>query len=334
MTYRFDMESWVKDFAETATANKRVWMPGQRTDAGETMVLSRELEQLLTETFDIKKAPLKVFSFVPTKSKAAAGAQTLTYKQFEHFGQAKRVERFSDDLPLVNAQATSDTRILHSWGAAFEISYQDLRGAAMAGIPLESHFAMAARRSIEEGMSTWALYGDAAAAAGTVVNAYGFLNLDATGAAYVTPVTPINGSWASATPEQIIADIAYLWASIQDTTEDSHRPDTLLIPAGSWGYVSQARTYTDLSPKDWCMRNLDGLVRMESWGELDLADSAGTGPRAVAFDSKGEGWLEMPMDITFHAPQERNLAYTVPVEARFGGYINPYPLDVAYMDGI
>lgn len=336
MTYRFDMQAWVNDFAQDALSNKRMLLDSKRLDAGETMVLSLQLEQLLSETFGVKYPDLKVFDFVPTKAKSAPGAEVVSYPRVELFGKAKKIARYADDLPLISAQAEKDSRMISPWGDAFEISFQDLRAAAMTGSQLESFYARGCRRALEEAMSDWALYGDALAPAGTVTNVYGFLNLDATGAAYITPVTPITGSWASATPEQIIADISLLWAEIPDTTEHVHRPDTLVLPASLWGYVSQSRTYTDMSVKNWCMANLDGLTRIESWGELDLADSAGTGPRAIAFDSKSDAWLEMPMDVTFHTPVERagSLSYVVKAESRFGGYINPYPLDVAYMDGL
>src|SRR5688500_17162053 len=114
-------------------------------DAAETVFFQRELEQLLSGSFDKKYATLKGRTLVGTGELIDEGAETVRYEQYDARGEAKLIADASDDLPMVNVSGTEFFAKMKSYGDAYGFSMQEIKSAARAGKPLESARADAAR---------------------------------------------------------------------------------------------------------------------------------------------------------------------------------------------
>ena len=73
-------------------------------DAGETVFFARELESKKSQTYDVVKAPLKAFELIPVSMDAGAGAETISYQQFDETGISKIIANYADDLPRADVK--------------------------------------------------------------------------------------------------------------------------------------------------------------------------------------------------------------------------------------
>ena len=313
---------WIKTFISKVKKNPDLREDGLRFDAGQTTMFQRQLEYFIRELFNVEYPEHKSKMFFPVDNSAPNGTTTVTHRQYDTAGRAKVIANYADDIPLVNVIGTEFPTQVVGLGAGYEISIQDLRAAAMAGVPLEAELADAARNAIELGIDEVAAVGDADA--GLV----GFLNH-----ASIPLVAPDNAPWSGATPDEIVADIEKLWASIAVATNQIHMPDTLLLDPASWGHLNQRMTDTDVNIKKYLLANLENLKGLDQWYRLTDAGAAST-TRIMAYQrTPRTGRIIIPQEFEQFSPQQRNYSYIVPCHARVGGAKIPYPFAFAHMDG-
>ena len=292
-------------------------------DANDTRLLTRQLEQIETQTYRKLFTPAKARLFIPLKQGVSRSADVLTYQMVEHVGQAKIVGNYADDLPRADVVGTEQSSNIVSIGASFAYSIQDLRRAADNGIPLEQERATAARDSMERLVDDmWSLGGP---------RMTGFLN---------HPNVPIvssgGGAWSGRTSEQILADMNKLAQSVVDATRTAHIPDTLILNTGAYGRVATQLIGSngDKTILETFLAKSPYIKNVEQWTRLDTAGAAGA-TRIVAYQ-KDSQVLEglAPVDFEMMPPEPRNLAWTVACHGRAGGTIVRYPKAIAYMDGV
>lgn len=300
---------------------------GCRWDDKFTAVLEKQLEYVKTQTYDIVYPEMKARQFVPVSNEADPGAETITYRQWDEFGMATIIANYGDDLPLIDALVEEFQQKVKGLGAAYQWSIQDIRRAAMSGMALDQRRARAARRSIETQIDNIGALGNAAA------GLRGFAKHP-----NIPLVTPDFGSWATATADEIIADLNKLATSIVNTCKETFLPDTLAMDISRYNIISTRRisttgdTHTTVL-EAW-LRSNPWVKSVGTWNKLATADAAGTGPRLVCYKRDPEVLtLEIPQEFEQLPPQAKNLAFQVPVHARIGGVIVYYPIAMAYMDG-
>lgn len=299
---------------------------GSRLDAVQTATLSRQLEYIKAQLYNVRYPDFQARTFIPVSTEVPSGAETITYRQWDQYGMAKVVANAADDIPLVDVIAREFTTKVKSLADGYTFSIQDLRAMAMSGQPIDTMKARAARRAMEAAMDEVAAFG---LPEGGML---GFVNHP-----NVPIIAPDTGSWASATAAQIFADLNKLVNSIVTATRGIHKPDTLLLDLDSFNLLASTPVGSDFS-KTLLRVFLDSnpyIRNVDSWSRLDTADVAGTGPRVVAYLRDPEVLqLEIPQDFEQFPPQARNLAFVVPCHARIGGTVIRYPLAIAYMDGV
>lgn len=300
---------------------------GCRWDDKFTAVLEKELEYVKTQTYDIVYPEMKARQLIPVSNEADPGAETITYRQWDEFGMAQIISNYGDDLPLIDALVEEFQQKVKGLGAAYQWSIQDIRRAAMSGIPLDQRRARAARRSIEQQIENIAALGNTAA------GLRGFAKHP-----NVPLVAPDTGTWSTATADQIIGDMNKLATSIVTTNKETFLPDTLVLDISRYNLISTKRisttgdTHTTVL-EAW-LRSNPWVRNVGTWYKLATADAAGTGPRLVCYKRDPEVLtLEIPQEFEQMPPQAKNLAFQVPVHARIGGVIVYYPIAMAYMDG-
>jgi hypothetical protein len=295
-------------------------MDAQRFDAGETGVLSLQLEELMMRAFEVDHAPTLAMQIIPTDD-TISYAESIAYEQITHVGAAKSVSNQGEDTPLVN---TFSQRFIHQvdgYSVGYEISLRDLKNAQLSGTPIEMRKQNAAQMAINQALDDLATEGSNA------TNSEGFLNNSS-----LTPVTPITGTWSAATGLQMQKDIAHLLATVRTQSLQNHTANTLVVDPDSFDYMDTIIANTAKSVKEW----VEGRgIRLFDWHKCSLADAAGTGPRIVAFEANlNNVFFRLTNPFELVGPQERDLKLRVIASAYSAGTMFPKPLSMAYMDGI
>lgn len=296
-----------------------------RLDANETMVFSRQLEHVKTELVETEFTELKALRYIPLASGIDPGADTFTWHEITPVGRAKMVANYADDLPDVSLYMTENKSAIESHGASYSYSIQDLRRAAMAGVPLEARKGRAARESIARRIDTVLANGDAKR------NVPGFL----TNSSVPLLTSGVNGSWASASAADILEDLRTLEFAVWVQTAQTHSANSILLPTQAY-QIAASTPYSTQVPDtilEVFLRSSTFVKSVEPWAELDTADAAGTGPRAVAY-KRDPDVLEgvIPVEFEQLPPQAQSLAFVVPCHGRIGGTVVYKPYAIVFCD--
>jgi hypothetical protein len=295
-----------------------------RLDAGETAAFLRQLEEIDQRLFEVQYPELKAQRLIPVKGVNAA-AQVYTYRAYDRFGKARRIANASDDSPRVTVKGNESSRTIASYGASYEYSVQDLRAAALLQQPLDFSLARAARDIQARRVEDLAAFGD------SELGTTGFVN-DA-GVALVTPAT---GTWSTASPDQVLADLTKFERAVFANSLGIEQPNAMALAPDSYGIAMTARLpNTDISVLDYFLRKSLYVKQVEYWPQLALANAGGNGPRAVCYrrdPTKLE--LVLPFEFLQLPPEVKNYAFVVNTEMRTGGTVIRYPGSLAYMDGL
>jgi len=301
-----------------------------RLDAGESAFFARQLEQIAAKTYDIKYAELKSLKFLPVDTSINPGVEAYTYRQFELFGVAKIVADYAKDFPNANVNGKEFTSKIKSLGAGYGYSIQEIRAAAFAQMPLDQAKANAARRAIMQGHDNIARDGD------STNGLTGFLGLSNTTSFVVPNGAAGTATWATKTPDEIVADLNGIANGIVSSTKEIEVPDTILLPIAQYTYIASRRMGDGDSTtilKHFLMSN-PYIKTVESWYALTGAGSGGT-DRMVCYrkDPDAVRYLA-PVVFESFPPELEGMQYSVACHGRSGGVVCPYPLSVSYGDGI
>lgn len=306
-------------------------MEFKHLDAAENYFFSRQLESIKQQTFDIVYPDKMGRFYVPVSNDANPGAQNVTYRQYDAVGRAKIVAERARDIPNIEMTGLEFTRPVRTVGALFEYTVVELRGAAMANIPLGTLKAMRCREAIEEELDSIAALGDA-----TFGIADGLLNSAAVPQQSVPNGASAAPEWNTKTADEIIADISAAISRVRAATLDTQRPNTIILPPAQHALISttpRAAT-SDTTIYEFVLRSFPDITTIGSWYRLT---GAGVGPsdRMVVYRRDP---MVLTQDIASEfemlAPQEDGLNIQVVCMARTAGTALYYPLAADYSDDI
>lgn len=299
-------------------------------DEGESIFFARELEHVKAKTYDIKFPELKARALFPLEFEANAGAETITYEQYDQVGMAKIISNYADDLPRADVKGKEFTSKVRTIASSYGYNYDEIQAASMAGKPLTTRKANAAKRAHLVLENKIAFFGDA------THNITGFLSnpniqevvLAADGAGASTTL-------ASKTADLMIRDITSLFTAVHDVSKGVEVANVLMMPIGQYNLIANTRLPdSDMSVMKWVMENNPHLQEIVWVTELKGA-GAGATDKMVAYRRDPDALtMEIPSEFKQLPVQEKNLEYIVPTHHRFGGVLIYYPLSVAYADGI
>lgn len=306
-------------------------------DANETVFFARELEYIKAQTYDVMYPQLKATQLIPVSTNAGAGAEAITYQQFDQLGMAKIIANYADDLPRADVKGKEFTAPVRSIGASYGYNVQEIRAAQFANRNLEQRRANAARRAVEQKINNIAWFGDADN------NLMGFVNHP-----NVTRVAaPLNAGltstlWANKTADEILKDMNSLANGIVELTKGVEMPNTLLMPIDQYTLIaSTARSAnSDTTILEYFLMNNPFIKRVEWVNELKdagvgVSPIVAGGDVMIAYDNNPDKLtLEIPQPFEQFPAQERGLEFLVNCHARCAGNIIYYPLSVAIMEGI
>jgi hypothetical protein len=301
-----------------------------KLDASESAFLSRQLEQIRAQTYDIKLQALKGRDLVPVDNSVSPGAEVVTYRQFEPIGLAKIISNYADDLPRADVIAREFTSKIRGIGASYGYSVQEIRAAQFAGVPLEQRKANAARRAIEEKIDLIIKTGD------SQNGLLGLLNQTNTTAFTVPAGAATTTPWTTKTPDEVVKDLHGIANGIVSSTKEVETPDTLLLPLAQYTLIATKRMGdgSDATILKFFLSTSPFIKNVIPWAPLAGAGAAGA-DRMVCYRRDPDA-LQVVISQEFEQfpPQTEGLEVVTACHARCGGVVVYYPLSISYGDGI
>lgn len=314
-THRFDM--YLASVAAIARQGD------VRMDANETAMFARQLEDIDAELYRREYPELRGTVIVPTRTNINEGAEEYTYRSIDKAGRSGVISNYGDDLQRVDVQGKEETAKLFGHGAAYGYSIQDLRRSRMAGLPLESERAMAARDAI-------ALMNDTICALGeSSIGVTGFYN-----SADVSLVSPATGTWSGATGDQIVADLAKMERAIIVDSNAVEMPDTVVLPPSLFAIANTVRlANTETTALEFFLKKSLGVKNVEHWYHGETAGASSVARIAMGKRDPRKLQFLLPLPFSQMAPQQKGLGFEINCDSRVGGVIFRYPKSWRYMDG-
>ena len=342
---RYDLADYINPRALEAVT-------GQRFDAATTAFFLRDLTEVMGRTFDVKYPDLKARQILPVFTGIDPAAEGYVWRQFDRTGVAKVIDSYGMDLPESEVVAQEFQSRCLSLGTSYSYSIQDLRKARMAGIPLETRKALAARRSMEQAIEQIAFFG-LAQTPGTGGQAlfgvptsqntndtmamYGFTNFPG-----LTVSTTVNNWTLPATSvSTIVSDFNQMFLTLIQNSKGIHMPDTVVFPLSIWSQLAttaRSTTFTDDSVLQYLQKENPWLKAVYWSTMLETAglkqDGSTPGPRIMLLERNEENLsLVIPQEFEQLPPQMINLMFKVPCHMRVGGLRVSYPKSVLALDG-
>jgi hypothetical protein len=262
----------------------------------------------------------------------------VTYFSADAVGRANWFNGKADDVPHAEVLREKFETTVSMAAIGYDYDLEELGRAMTLGIDLRADKAQAARRASEEFIDKVAILGD------TSKNYTGLANNAAVtaGSAGATG-TGSATTFASKTPDNVLADINAALTGMFTGTLGAEMADTLLLPYQQLLDLSTRRidATNQTTILEWVERNNvrtrttgQPLLIRGVWG-LETAGSGSTA-RMIAYRRAPEVLvLYMPMPFQFMpAYQQGPLRFEVPGIMRLSGVEVRRPKAMRYMDGI
>ena len=271
-------------------------------------------------------------SLVPVDTSGSEFATSVTYFSQDQYGKADWINGNADDIPKAGTVRSKFETPVYTAGIGYGYGWEEIGRAQMLGINLSTEDAAAARRASEEMVDRVALLGDANKGFTGLFNAAG-----------VTPVAAPTGDWATATPDEIVADMNQSLLNVFNGTNTASIADRLLLPWSRYLLIATRKMSdnSDMTILQWFLAN--NVYTVQTGQQLTVRgqrglDTAGVGgvPRLVAYRYDPQVLkLHMPMPHRFlPAYQSGPLRWDIPGVMRLGGLDVRLPKEVVYLDGI
>ncbi len=298
-----------------------------RFDANESAFAARELEHIYSRTYDRKYPELKARMMIPmAMDSAPQGAQTVTYDQWDRVGRAALSAPGATNAPRVDVFKTQFTRPVRIASDSYGYTIWELRSAIMAGAPLNSKKASAARRAIEEILDEVACFGSAEHGIDT-----GFFN-------NASVAIEASAGWDSGTtPDAIIAELSTFWGNMVADTQGVERADTLAVPDSVYSHIATTprTTNSDTTILAFMLQNFPGLNMIEPWYRCVNAGAGGTIDRGVLYRRDPE---HVQQDVVSEFEQfpvfQKGQNFEIECAAATAGTAFQYPRSARYIDDI
>lgn len=299
-----------------------------RMDSNETRFVIQALEDLESEVYKVEYPDLLSDLLIPLDTSVNTGAKVTSFDMIDYQGEANIESGMSNTVPTLNSSSRRTAKKVYSARLSYTWTLQDVRAAAMAGVPLNSENAEGVREGVETRVDKACALGDA----DTEIE--GFVNHSAVGA----PIAPTGAAWVQGTTtvQQIVNDLNKLQNSIVTDTlnKNSMKPDTIVLPVEQ--YTVATSTFnegTDRTALSIFVQNSPFVKTVVPWHYMSQGPN---GPRAVAYRRDPKVLQKViPQPFELLPPFQRSSTlFEQEGHMRLAGVKMRYPVAVRYMDGI
>jgi hypothetical protein len=295
----------------------------QRLDSAETIFGPRELIDLEAEILQTPHEPMMADILVPLDTGVNPGASSWAYRRMDAVGQARPIGTKAGDMPYVEIAEFETIVPMFELGLGFYYSVNELRAWRMAGKSAEADRGVACRDNHYARRDEIVMRG---------LPSLGIPGFISTVGVPVGNVT--NGSWASASDDNIIADITNEIQSVKDTTRGVYIPSTIVLPPSAWNILTRRRlSNTETTIAEYVKRIRPGLEFFESY-HLETAGVGGT--RRMITYLRDRKVVVQKTSILFEtlAPQPKDQLVMIPGLSKVGGTHWKVPIAGKYGDGL
>lgn len=246
-------------------------------------------------------------------------------------GVAEYISGKGFDIPNASINFAQGTSRFYLAGAGYELSLQEVNRAAMMNITLGDRKASAARLVAEKFVYDTVIRG------ATEKNSTGLVNN-----ASVPTANATTGTWGSATPAQILADINQVLNDVITNSKETAFPNALLLPTTAFLFVNNTvLTSTNKSVLSFIQENnsysaMAGQpLDIRASRELETAGASST-RRMVAYEKSPDNMeFFLPGMFEFLAPfAMSSMSWRVDGIMNVGQLEIYRPKTVSYRDGI
>lgn len=301
-----------------------------RLDAGEQVFFDQQLALVKSRTYDVEHKALKALTLLPVSVDQDPGATHILWRSYDKVGMAKIIADYANDFPRADIAGVEHSSPVKDLGMSYGYSIKEIRRAQKAGISLDAKRAEACRRAIDEKQDKVAWFGDAKSKLPGFINAEG-----------ITEYVASNGAggsktWASKTPDEIVADFAAIVSTAPESTNGIEQPDTVILPLSLYLKLQNTPygSNRDKMLLQFIRENFPQITRID-W-VVDLATAGAGGSTRVMAYARDPMKVEVQITQRFEQlpPQLTGMVYDINCLQSTGGTLVYYPASVVYCDGL
>jgi len=151
-----------------------------RFDANEGLVFARQLEEIDPTRYEVVHKPLTKWKEVLPVKTFTPGIDRITYRLMDQTGEAVLSSPGNiTDVPMADANASEFSNGVFAWVLGYMYTAQELRRAAVAGVPLPSEKIIAVERGYAKRLQATMFNGDTRIGLKGFINATGVTNTQA-----------------------------------------------------------------------------------------------------------------------------------------------------------
>jgi hypothetical protein len=250
----------------------------------------------------------------------------------------------TDQIAGISLDISKTTFPLNLWAMEIKYTIPELESAAKLGRPIDQQKYEGLQLKHQMDIDEQVYVGDGA------YGLYGLVNQPSTVVSNVTSVATSGGNttWATKTPDDILADVNEILTSVWTTSAYAVVPSRLLVPPAQFGLISTMKVSTagNVSVLKYIQEN--NLLTTSGRGKLDIypakwlvgagsggtLGTAGTVDRMVAY-TKDKKRVRFPMTLLQRTPiQYDSLYHKTTYFARLGAVETVYGVTIGYRDGL
>lgn len=306
---------------------------GERYDANDLAILTRQAEFVRGKVFEVKMASLLALGFVPLATDIPSWATNVVEIVYDSAGQATIVGNGSDDVRRTDVIASEQYSKIFSLAASYGFSLMDIRTALGTGVPLQERKGLVARRVIDTAVDEIIATGKLASAGQNNTGLTGLMN-----AAAVPIVASSAGSWATAITTDagkanIIQEVNSLIVTPSQATKQIFATSQVVMAPQKYDLLALTprSSVSDTTLLEY-LKIVNPGVQFDKWHRLTAAGAGGK-DRTLAYAKTSEV-LEgiLPLQFEQLPPQIKNFDTIILCHARCGGVNIHHPNAMAYMD--
>jgi hypothetical protein len=289
-----------------------------------SVFFAKALEYSMAQTYQRPIPAMAADRLVPTDNETPEWAESVSYEVYDIVGMAKIIAAYSDDLPRADIRGVEKVVPVVTLGNSFGYTTKDLRTALNNRTNLPVLRAVAARTHVARKENSLKIRGDSAH------GMFGIINHP-----NIPVVTPVTGTWGTATGDQIVDDLNKLVNAIVTQSNGTHTPSVL-------GVSSLTRSRMATKRMSGAQQTTVMQFFREQFPEIDIVvveelRGQGAAGSEIVFAAERNATnyhYKAVMPFRQHPPQARNLEFVVPCEARTAGLVVMQPLATATMGAL
>ena len=296
-----------------------------------------QLANLEAKIYEAKYTNINFQEMVPVNTSVPEYVDSWDYISYDAVTLGKFIGSSADDLPSVQASANKTSVPIGYAGNSFDYSLDELRKTQQMRMPIDTIKGRAAFRGSQEHSQRVAYFGDAPRKMTGLFN---------------NPNLAVDNStvnWASATGQEIVADMNSLLIEVWINSANTHVANAFALDSARYAQISSQRmdSGTDTTILEFFKKNnlyttmtgaeLRIFPRLQLSASVLAANGVSNGgkDRMMAYELNDDN-LGMVNPIPWRplAPQMKNLTVIVPAEYKISGVEFRYPFSAAYRDHI